>query len=190
MHLRRIACFVLGAWIFGSLFLGYISLENADTADRLLGAPPPDLNRMVQKLGLENVRTILSYQGAEASWLYSDVWERIQIGFGLLLIVLLLFATRISRIALALCAVMIVFATFAHLVLRPEIDYLGRGLDFAPAYASGHRRLSALRTAYTALEILKIGVGCGLAGYLFVFKTRHARPAPDVQEPAFDRAES
>ncbi len=182
MHLRRVASFILGAWIVGSLFMGYIAVQNATTADRLLSAPPLEVGKMIQALGPEKVRALLQYQGAEQNRNYFEFWERMQLALGFILLLLLVFATRVSRIAMALCGAMIVFAGFAHFVLTPEINYIGRGVDFASGWSGGHKRVWVLRATYTGLEILKLSIGCALAGYLFLFKVKR------VREPALDEA--
>jgi hypothetical protein len=180
MHLRRAACFVLGAWIIGSLFVAYIAVQNATTAERLLSAPPPEFAKMIRSLGPDRVTTILQYQGAEQNRYYLDSWERMQLFLGPLLVVLLVFATRVSRIAIALCGTMIVFTAFAHFVLTPEINYIGRSLDFAAGWSGAHKRVWVLRATYTSLEALKLTLGCVLAGYLFVFKAKRVRPAGEI----------
>ncbi len=149
MHLRRVACFVLGAWIIGSLFVAYIAVQNETTADRLLGAPPPEFGKMIQAVGLDKMRLLLQFQAAEQTRYYLDFWERSQLVLGPLLLLLLIFATRVSRIAIAACGMMIIFAGFAHFVLTPEINYVGRGIDFGAGWSADHRRFWVLRGTYT-----------------------------------------
>jgi hypothetical protein len=67
---------------------------------------------------------------------------------------------------------MIALVVFMHFVLNPEMTWLGRNLDFAPQQTATYNRLWALQGLYSSIEILKLILGCVIAGYLFVFKAK------------------
>ncbi len=184
MHLRRIACFVLGSWIVGSIFAIYIAAQSGSAIDPLLRFPPPEVKKMVETLGIDQTRLLLTFHGAEQTARYLLAWGRIQLLFGVAVLFLLVRSTRHHRLTLAVCAAMIVFAAFSHLVLLPEINYLARGLTFASGWSGNRARYLALRGAFTLIEVLKLSLGCGLAGYLFVYKQRRPLVTADEDEHA------
>jgi hypothetical protein len=184
MHLRRIACFVLGAWIVGSVFAIYITAQSGSATDPVMQLPPPEVNKMIQTLGADQTRMLLHYHGAEQTRLYIAAWGRLQFLLGFFALLLLAASTRSNRLTLALCGAMLVFAAFSHLVLVPEINYLARGLNFASGWSANRARYLALRGTFTALEVLKLSLGCLLAGYLFVYKRRRPSVAADEDEHA------
>jgi hypothetical protein len=182
MHLRRVASFVLGAWIVGSLFALYIASQSGIAAEKVVHFPPPELRSMIQTLGTDKAASLLHYHGAEQSRAYVHDWGRLQLLLGPALLLILAFATRISRLALGLCGAMIVFAAFSSLILVPEIDYLERGLEFASGWSANRARYLALRGTFTVLETLKMTLGFALAAYLFLYKTRRFRAAVEEAE--------
>lgn len=139
---------------------------------------------MIQTLGAGQTRMLLNYHGVEQTRLYLLAWGRLQLllGFGVLL--LLARSTRSNRLTLTLCGAMLVFAAFSHWVLAPEIDYLARGLNFASGWSGNRARYLALKGTFTALEILKLALGCAVAGYLFIYKRRRPLVTADEDEHA------
>lgn len=182
MHLRRIACFVLGAWIVGSIFAIYIAAQSGSAIDPILRFPPPEVKKMTDTLGFDQARLLLSYHGVEQTGRYLLAWGRLQLFFGVAVLLLLIRSTRNHRMTLAMCAAMIIFAAFSHLVLLPEINYLARGLTFATGWSGNRARYLALRGTFTALEVLKLSLGCALAGYLFIYKLRRPIVTADEDE--------
>jgi hypothetical protein len=184
MHLRRIACFVLGAWIVGSAFAIYIATQSGSATELVMHFPPPEVNKMIQNLGADQTRQLLHYYGGEQTRLYLEAWGRFQLLLGFAVLLLLARSTRSNRLTLAMCGAMIVFAAFSHLVLVPEINYLARGLNFASGWSANRARYLALRGTFTVLEVLKLSLGCVLAGYLFIYRMRRPLVAADEDEHA------
>jgi hypothetical protein len=188
MHLRRIASFVLGAWIIGSVFAIYIAAHSGLAADKIMRLPPPQVIKMVQTLGEDPVRMLLRYEGGEQTHLYLQDWGRLQLLLGPALLLLLAASTHNNRLTLGLCGAMIVFAAFSHLVLIPEIEYLAGGLNFAPGWSANRARYLALRGTFTGLEVLKLALGSALAAYLFLYKMRRPLIGVDEDEHAVNRS--
>ena len=65
MHYSRIAAFLLGGLLLGSLFMAFVATENFRTAGEILKAPPPQAEKMIQQLGEENFRLLLRYQAGD-----------------------------------------------------------------------------------------------------------------------------
>lgn len=173
MHLRRIACFLLGGWLLGGLYFSYILARNASSAGVLLGSPHVELQSIIKILGEQKTRDLLLYQASELNRSVMLFWGRAQLLIGLVLIAVLALSKRVHRAALILCGAMIVLAAFSHLVLTPEIEFFTRAIDFTPAWAGNRGRLSALRTVFVALDFLKLSIGSILAVYMFRAKDGH-----------------
>src|SRR6201986_3884670 len=97
MHRYRIAAFLTGCLILGSLFMIFVATQNFGTVDRVLAAPPHEAAQMVQTLGPENARLLLRYLAGEENRLFFTSWELAQIALGVLLtaIVLLFIKNRL-----------------------------------------------------------------------------------------------
>lgn len=190
MHLRRVSSFVLGAWIVGSLLVAAILYETSGSTERILGAAPAPIAKLVEKSGSDQIRQLMHYQASELSRAYLARWEMSELGIGVVLLLLLVFSTHVNRLAIALCGSMIVFAAFGHFVLSPEINYIGRAIEFEQAWSGQRARYLALQGTYSGLAALKVLLGCILAGYLFVFRARPMRPTVPVPDPERKAVES
>ncbi len=78
MHWHRIAGFLAGCSILGSLFMIFVATQNFGTVDRVLAAPPQEAAQMLQTLGPENARLLLRYLVARRTGCFSPVgsWHR------------------------------------------------------------------------------------------------------------------
>lgn len=174
MHFRRLACFLLGAWIGGSLFMAFVATQNFRSVDRLLVAPSPSAAQHIQVLGHDAARTFLRYQVSEQNRWYFETWEGFQLGLGLALFFLLLFGTDTGKIPLLLSLLMIVSVGVARFYLTPQIVHLGRLIDFVPADTGSPERSQfwTLHTEYSVLELVKWGLGFSLAAKLILRSRR------------------
>lgn len=48
MHMRRFACFLLGLWLGGYLFLAVMTVQNMRLAERLLASPAAGASRLMR----------------------------------------------------------------------------------------------------------------------------------------------
>ena len=53
MHTRRLASFLVGAWMLASLILGFISVQNMTNVDRILSSPPGPVAKDIEDLGTD-----------------------------------------------------------------------------------------------------------------------------------------
>src|SRR5271154_5230083 len=90
MHHTRIAVFLLGAWLFGSLSIAYVATQNFDAVDQVMKNPPPAAAKMIQTLGDDNARHLLRHLAGEENRSYFETWELAQLFIGVALIVVLL----------------------------------------------------------------------------------------------------
>jgi hypothetical protein len=184
MHHRRIASFVAGLWIAGSVFMMYVASWNIRGVDSILSTPTPAASKVIDKLGPETARTLLRYHAAEENRHYFDRWEQGQMVLCLLLAAVLFLGTHVNRIMVVLCGVIFLILGFLHWVVTPELAFLGRELDFAVGNSGGKDRLWALHWLYNGLALLNLVLVGVIAGYLFVFKTRPRRAAESEREVA------
>lgn len=180
MHYRRLASFLMGVWLTGSILVGWVAIQNLHRADVILASPATEARAILQTLGHVKARMFLRYQAAELNREYFSDWELAQIVIGLLLAAILALGTHVSRFILVTCAFMLVLTLFMHFVLTPELSYMGRELDFVPHGTEIRRRFWVLHGLYSGLEVVKLLLGCVVAVYLFVFRVR---PRPQVPDP-------
>jgi hypothetical protein len=179
MHFRRFAALLAGAWLAGCVFMDVVATQNFRSVDRLLAAPSPHAAESIQSLGGHDAtRVFLRYQVSEQNRWYFDMWERAQIGLGIVLFLALLFGTVPDRVLLLLTLGMLAIVLLMHFFLTPEIVRLGRAIDFVPPGApSGDRtRFWTFHGAYSASELVKLAVGLALA-VLLVRRKSKAEPA-------------
>jgi hypothetical protein len=172
MHHRRMACFVMGLWIGGTLLAAYFVARNAAGFDELLAGPTPAAAKALDKIGKEAASSLLRYQASELNRLYVGRWEVAQMLLGICIAAILYLGTHVNRLMVVACGLLVVLTGFMHFVLTPEIVWLGRQLDFAAPSSGGQKRLWVLQVLYIGLEVLKFTLACAITGYLFVFKTR------------------
>jgi hypothetical protein len=179
MHFRRLACFLLGGWLTGGLFMATVATQNFRSVDRLLAEPAAPALQQVDKLGRDSARTLLRYQVAEQNRFYFETWGIVEtvIGFGLLLI--LLFGSTETNFTLLLALLMVLIAVIQRCVLTPEIVILGRVIDFVPATQPSPERSHfwMMHATYSSIEVLKWALGCVLTARLLF---RRKRMAEDI----------
>lgn len=180
MHTRRLATFLLGAWITGSLFMGFVAIQNFEGVNRVLEAPVEPAQRMIQILTYWPARSLLRYQASEFNRFYFERWEWTQIILGVALAITLLVGTRGNWIAVSVCLFMLLLVLFQRFFVMPEITWSGRALDF-DSESPLRGRFVRLHVIYSAVEITKMVLAFGLTTYLFAFRGRlHSRSSKEV----------
>ena len=177
MHTRRVATFLLGAWIGCSLFMGFVVLQNLHSSNLVLNSPLEPVTRIVKGIGQDQVTLLLRHQAAQQTRSLYTIWEEAQILLGLALGGCLYFATQKRLLSVVLCAVMLALVMFQFWAITPELSYRGREMDFSgPGDPSGNPvRMLLLYQVLVVTEGLKIVIGGVLASYLFVLRTSRRR---------------
>ena len=176
MHFRRLAAFLLGAWLAGCLFMDMVATQNFRSVDRLLAAPSPQLAERVQAMGGHDAaRMLLRHQVAEQNRWYFETWEQVQIALGAALFLVLVFGAVADRWMLFFTLLMLILVLVGHFFLTPVITRLGRSIDFVPPGTSSpdRARFWLLHGSYSAGELVKLGAGIVLAVLLI---RRRRRP--------------
>ncbi len=182
MHTRRIATFLLGAWMGGCLLMGLIQIQNFRSPALVLNNPVAPAAKMIQTLGHDPAQLFLRYLAAQQNRHYSQIWEDIQFPLGLAVGLCLFFATQWRLFPVLLCALMLGLLLFQHFALTPELAFRGPETDFPPGNAAvgPMARVWALQQVYVGVEIAKLIAGGVLAGYLFMLRSSRRRRVRDV----------
>jgi len=185
MRHTRIAAFLLGAWLLGTLFMIFVATQNFQTVDRVMKNPQPEAYKMILALGNDSARQLLRYVAGEENRYFFENWELAQLVLGVLLTGLLIFGVE-SRMLAGFSGAMLVLTIFEHLKITPEMAWLGRSFDFLPWTAESLSRdqFWKLHGVYSAIEIMKILLAFVIAGFLFQMRQR--RPKQRVQVKAVD----
>ena len=183
MHFRRLASLLVGAWLTGCLFMDLVATQNFRSVDRLLSTPSAQASEHIRAMGGHDAaRAFLRYQVSEQNRWYFENWERIQIGLGLLLLLVLLFGSVPDRFAVWLTVLMLAAVLAMHFFLTPEITRLGRSIDFTPqgTPSSERARFWNFHGAYSGAELVKLGLGVALAARLLRRKKRREIAGSDA----------
>ena len=178
MHWRRLASFLLGAWLMAMVFIVVVVSESIQPVDNLLSKAAPGALEIAQPLGSEAGRMLLQYQLSEQARMNVKRFEWIEVGIGVTLVAVLFLGTHATKLASAIGAIMVVLTLFLQIFIGPEVAYLGRQLDLVHPLKmpDEHGRLLVLQGTYLALTGVKLLLGTALAWYLMSFRVRLRRP--------------
>jgi len=172
MHTRRMATFLLGAWLGCSLFMSFLAVQNLRSPTRTIANATPPAAKLAQKLGEDDALLFLRFQAAEQNRTYLYYWELVEIPLALALGGCLFLGTQKRILPLVLCGAMLALVVVQHVALTPEMTYRGREADFPPgsrAYGT-QMRLLVMEQGYVGTEAVKLVMAGILASYLFVFR--------------------
>src|SRR6266581_5531560 len=85
MKIPYFTCWLLGAWIAGSLFMILVATQNFRSVELLL-ASPAGAAAQIDRMGHDEARAFLRYQVSEQNRWYFETWEKIQLALGLALL--------------------------------------------------------------------------------------------------------
>jgi hypothetical protein len=172
MH-YRIAAFLLGAWILGSLFMMFVATQNFRTVDRVLTSAPAT----IQAIGNEQARYLLRYMAGQENQLFFVVWEFAQIVLSATLAGLLFFGVG-NRLLATLAGGLFLLTAVQRFWVTPEMISLAGQLDTS-ALAS---KFAGLHAIYGSVEVLKLLIALALACILL--PEWRARSRNNVEVPA------
>ena len=172
MH-SRIAAFLAGCWVLGSLFMLFVATENFKAVDRVLASSPQRAAAMLETLGPDDSRSLLRYLASEENRFYFQTWEIAQLVLGVALTGFLLFGMN-SRLLAGLAGAMVILAAFQHFTLTPEMISWGRLIDFQRPAVPTHARdmFWRLHGLYGGIEVVKLLMALVIAGLLLAGSRR------------------
>jgi len=166
MKIPYFTCWLLGAWIAGSLFMILVATQNFRSVELLL-ASPAGAAAQIDRMGHDEARAFLRYQVSEQNRWYFETWEKIQLALGLALLAV---TFRQDRISVALAAAMFTLLLAQRFWITPEIVRIGRLIDFAPQ-APERQTFWMFHNAYSGIELAKLALGFLLSAR-FVFRSK------------------
>jgi len=172
---HRVAAFLLGCWILGSLFMIFVATENFGTVDRMLNSPE---NQMIQPLGRDQARVLLRDMAGQENQLFFVSWEIAQLILGIALAAFLVFAG--NRLLASLAGVLVILAAIQHFSVTPRMLSLVSQLQTASA-ASDFGKLHAI---YGIIEVGKLIIAALVAVLLLPdwrARSRSAMPLDAVK---------
>ncbi len=187
MHPYRVAAFLAGCLILGSLFMIFVATQNFGTVDRVLAAPPQEATQMFQTLGSENARLLLRYLAGEENRLFFISWEWAQIALAALLTAVLLLAIK-SRLLAGMTGAMLIVALFQHFQVTPQMITLGRMIDFGGGGVA-YTQFWRLHGLYGVLEVVKLLLLIVVAGFLLFGRRAKTSQPLEVNPPVSTFAE-
>jgi len=173
VHFRRFACFLLGAWLAGGLFMDMVVTQNFRSVDRLLAKPAPGAAQQFEKLGPGAARVLLRHQVSEQNRWYFETWGLTEALIGAALLLILIFGSTEKNFSLLLALLMLLIAIVQRFALTPQMVVLGRVIDWIPIdQPSPERsRFWMLHNAFVGLELVNWALGFFLAAKL-IFRSR------------------
>lgn len=186
VHFRRLACFLLGLWLGGGLFMDMVVTQNFRSVDRLLAKPAPGAAQQLDKLGPAAARVLLRHQVSEQNRWYFETWGLMETAIGAALLLVLLFGSTEKNFALLLALLMLLIAILQRFALTPWMVVLGRIIDWIPIdQPSAERsRFWMLHNAFVGLELLNWALGFVLtAKLLFRGRRRGGDQDEELSEP-------
>lgn len=178
---RRLVLFLLGAW-FGAAMLTSFSVPlTFSSVDSLMLDPPKEATQMVQEMGPISVRSLLRQQVAEANRMMFSAWGWLQIGLGVLVLCLQVFALPVHKVSISLAAGMTTLAATMKFLLVPQV----RGFTAADSVSGAstvpdREAYIFFLQGFLAFEAAVVIMGAFLVWQLF--RRREAVPSTPVLE--------
>ena len=154
MSTRRLSMLLIGAWIGISLALLAVPVLNKRNLHLIVESKTPQVAAVVKQLTPEKAQTVLQHHAAEITRHLADLYGYTQIGLALGLGTVLLFATNGRSWLMVIVGALLVITLVERFFLFPEMDYLGRMLDFEKPEGNlaARQRLSSFELALTVVE--------------------------------------
>ena len=163
MDSRRLACFLLGAWIACSLFMTAVATTNFRMVDQLLDLPTvPAAAKQFQAMGHTAARHMMRHQASEINRYFFEAWGLAQMALGFCVLGVIVFGVRARssqlKAMLALAGLAVVLVIVNQFVITPTIVGVGRVLDFAEPdqFAPERGRFWNYHRAYSTIEVVKL----------------------------------
>lgn len=126
----------------GSIFAWFSSSQSYLNIDRIFSAPPPQVQREIDGMGQDIARQFLGHQAAQFTRRLQETWEVMQLGLGGALLATAVMTSHRSRTLIAGTILMLVIVAVLMFSVTPNINGLGRALEFQAATAALRERQS------------------------------------------------
>jgi hypothetical protein len=159
-----LAAAILGAWIMSTLCMWFAATRSFATVERVMKGGQPQFVEITKPLGEASTRMVIRHMASEINRTLFWGYGALQIGFGVLLFLLVLRQTPRHTLDISLVATMLAFSLILTLVLTPLITSVGRSIDFLPRNPPPPvmPRFWMLHGSFTSLDGVKLLAGIGL----------------------------
>jgi len=159
-----LAVAILGAWIMSTLCMWFAATRSFATVERVMKSPQPQFVETTKPLGETSTRVVIRYMASEINRTLFRGYGVLQIGFGVLLFLLVLRQTPRHSLDVGLVAAMLALSVILTLVITPMVTSVGRSIDFLPRNPPPPimPRFWMLHGAFTSLDGVKLLAGIGL----------------------------
>ncbi len=181
MHHGRVASFLLGAWLAGSVLMWGIASQSLGVVDEAMSSPPAGAGKLIQAIGSDNARALLRYSAGEQNRFLFEWWEFVEMGLAVALILTLVLGLK-SRLLAGLTTGMLLLVLFAHFRVTVELAWLGRSIEFVHTAGEALERdqFWRLHTVYAAIEAVKLLLGAAVGILLFTMRRRRAAVRKEI----------
>ncbi len=188
MFTRRIATFIIGAWLGCAVLMCAVALVSGDSGSETVLVLPEQAQSLSDKIGQGATETLLNFQASEQLRRHWYSWEDAQMFLALALAVSLGLSGRGKLFPLVLTALMFGVLMFQHFGIMPTLQRVGRDLAFLTENRTPvEQELWSQLRIYGGLETLKLLLGGVLASYLFVAQnSRRSRRSSRKRHSDFD----
>ncbi|MGH9632617.1 MAG: hypothetical protein ACRD7E_30285 [Bryobacteraceae bacterium] len=161
MHTRRLATFLLGGWLIGSLFMAFVATQSLAGADRALRSQHPQVSKIMGSIGGDTTRQLLRFQSGRLNRHLFAGWEAAQLGIAGALLTVAVFSPRRSKTLLAGGGAMTLIVVVMAFYLTPTMKEMAPAFEFLPPGTVTPERESfgRLHGAYMACEAFKLLIG-------------------------------
>jgi hypothetical protein len=159
-----VAVAILGAWIMSTLCMWFAATRSFATVERVMNGAQPQFVETTKPLGEASTRVVIRYMASELNRTLFRGYGLIQIGFGVLLFLLVLRQTPRHTLDIGLVATMLALSVILTLVITPMVTSVGRSIDFLPRNPPPPvmPRFWMLHGTFTSLDGVKLLAGIGL----------------------------
>jgi hypothetical protein len=188
MHTRRLSLFFLG-WFLGlTAAMLLVATHNFRGAEEVVVSAPDEAKKMLAKLEPDQRRMLLRYEASELNRFYFKWYLNAQIITAIILSLNLLFSIKGSRFLFAVAIGVLLLTLAQRLILLPEIEYLGRLIDFVPpsAPSAARDRFWSFHHLFSGVEVFKIVVALIIVVKMLVRSDTRRRPGSSLREEAFE----
>jgi hypothetical protein len=175
---RTAVALLLGAWLTGTIVVGFVAAENFFTVDRLLAsADTPEFHRDAAALPPGEARVMLRHLSSELNRYYFRIWGYAELVFGALVLWLSMRGLRQKKFVIA-SSIMLAIVVIMAVYITPRITVVGRALDFLPRNTPplGMAEFGMLHGAYSTLDLIKLLIGLWMAVLLVRTDSRQSLP--------------
>ncbi|HXW14321.1 MAG TPA: DUF4149 domain-containing protein [Terriglobia bacterium] len=163
-RLQVLAVAILGAWIMSTLCMWFAATRSFSTVERVMKDGQPQFLETTKPLAEASTRMVIRYVASEINRTLFWGYGALQIGFGVVLFLLVLRQTPRHMLDIGLVATMLVLSLILTLVFTPMITSVGRSIDFLPRHPPPPvmPRFWMLHGSFTGLDGVKLLAGIGL----------------------------